>query len=137
MTSTAAPLSQYSVLDALQKKYEARDAEAEAAAAAAGVKLDQNALNTGGEMGQRLANLEFNQMLTNQPMNRPDAGFGQALWAGSGQIDPKTGKPAEVDPAVYTQRLQQVMQQRPDLLWPGMNRDGTIQREFTGDRYDR
>ena len=56
---------------------------------------------------------------------------------GSGQIDPKTGKPGQVDPATATARLQQVYANRPDLIWPGMNPNGTIQREFTGDRYDR
>jgi hypothetical protein len=56
---------------------------------------------------------------------------------GSGQIDPKTGKPGQVDPAMATARLQQVYQNRPDLIWPGMNRDGTIDMAFTGDRYDR
>jgi hypothetical protein len=33
--------------------------------------------------------------------------------------------------------MQQTMAMRPDLFWPGMNPNGTIQREFTGDRYDR
>jgi hypothetical protein len=47
------------------------------------------------------------------------------------------GKGGQVDPAMATARLQQVYSQRPDLLWPGTNPNGTIQREFTGDRYDR
>ena len=56
---------------------------------------------------------------------------------GNGVFDPKTGKQGEVDPAMSTARLQQVYSQRPDLIWPGMNKDGTIQMSFTGDRYDR
>ena len=56
---------------------------------------------------------------------------------GSGQIDPATGKMGQVAPDVARARLQQVYNNRPDLIWPGMNPNGTIQMNFTGDRYDR
>jgi len=47
------------------------------------------------------------------------------------------GRGGQVDPKMAMARLQQVYANRPDLLWPGTNPNGTIQREFTGDRYDR
>jgi hypothetical protein len=47
------------------------------------------------------------------------------------------GQGGQVDPAIAQQRLQQVYANRPDLIWPGMNPNGTIQMNFTGDRYDR
>jgi hypothetical protein len=66
-----------------------------------------------------------------------NTGGAQLDLYGNGQIDPKTGQMGQVDQATHLARLQQVYAQRPDLLWPGTNPNGTIQMNFTGDRYDR
>ena len=79
-----------------------------------------------------------NDIWRNSMMLLPEnTGGAQLDIYGSGQIDPKTGKMGQVDPATATARLQQVYANRPDLIWPGMNKDGTIDMSFTGDRYDR
>jgi hypothetical protein len=94
---------------------------------------DPNAAPQPDQMGQMAQDIWRLNMLS-LPQN---TGGSQLDIYGSGQIDPKTGKMGQVDPATATARLQQVYSQRPDLIWPGMNPNGTIQREFTGDRYDR
>ena len=127
MTATAAP-SPYSVtnkLAELQKQY-----EAEAAAAAAAGATEQK---PDGQMQQLQSDVWRNSMQL-LPQN---TGGSQLNIYGNGVFDPKTGKQGQVDPAMAAARLQQVYNLRPDLIWPGMNPNGTIQREFTGDRYDR
>jgi hypothetical protein len=126
MTASASPYSVTNALTELQKKY-----EAEAAAAAAAGETEQKPVD--GQM-QQMQNDIWRLNMMNLPMN---TGGSQLNLYGNGVFDPKTGKQGEVDPAISAARLQQVYAQRPDLIWPGMNKDGTIQREFTGDRYDR
>lgn len=113
------PYSVTAKLTDLQKQY-----DAEAAAAPPAVDAQQ----------QQMQNDIWRLNMLALPQN---TGGAQLNLYGGGTIDPKTGQPGQVDPAVSQARLQQVMAQRPDLLWPGMNPNGTIQREFTGDRYDR
>jgi len=80
----------------------------------------------GGQM-QQMQNDIWRLNMMQLPMN-----------TGGSQLDIYgDGRGGQVDPQMAMQRLQQVYQNRPDLIWPGTNKDGTIQMSFTGDRYDR
>lgn len=91
------------------------------------------AAQSSGDM-QQMQNDIWRLNMMQLPQN---TGGSQLDIYGSGKVDPKTGKMGQVDPATAAARLQQVYQNRPDLIWPGMNPNGTIQMNFTGDRYDR
>jgi hypothetical protein len=85
----------------------------------------------------RMAQMQNDIWRLNMQSLPQNTGGAQLNLYGDGVFDPKTGKQGQVSPEMSTARLQQVYATRPDLLWPGMNPNGTIQREFTGDRYDR
>jgi hypothetical protein len=117
MTASANPYSVTDRLAELQKQYEAEAAAA--GATEAPKKVD-------GQM-QQMQNDIWRLNMMNLPMN-----------TGGSQLDLYgDGQGGQVDPAISTARLQQVYANRPDLIWPGTNKDGTIQMSFTGDRYDR
>jgi hypothetical protein len=94
------------------------------------VPVDQTQASQMGQMQNDIWRLNMMQLPENTGGSMLDI-------YGSGQVDPKTGKMGQVSPEIAMQRLQQVYANRPDLIWPGQNKDGTIDMSFTGDRYDR
>jgi hypothetical protein len=121
MTSSVSPYSYTAMLEELRKKNEAAAPAVEEVPA----------------VDPRMEQMQSDIWRLNMLALPQNTGGAQLDLYGNGQVDPKTGKMGQVDPAVSTARLQQVYAQRPDLLWPGTNPNGTIQMGFTGDRYDR